>query len=174
MAGAMTWPCVAALVSALAIPATTAAQTFKSLVESVRLDALVLDKGQPLLGLTADDFEVRDNGVVQTVTVLGVGTLPLDVVLVLDMSGSLSDEELGALRSAAGALLVALEPADRAALVTFSHVIHRAQPLTHDAAAVRRALNHEIRSGPTVLVDAMFAAIGMTEPGDRRSLLIVF
>ena len=174
MARAMTWSCVAALVSALGIPATTAAQTFKSRVESVRLDALVLDKGQPLLGLTADDFEVRDNGVVQAVTLLGVGSLPLDVVLVLDMSGSLSGERLGALRSAAGALLDALEPADRAALATFSHVIHRAQPLTHDAAAVRRALDRQIPSGATALVDAMFAAIGMTEPGDRRSLLIVF
>ena len=71
-------------------------------------------------------------------------------------------------------MLDALEPADRAALATFSHVIHRAQPLTHDAAAVRRALDRQIPSGPTVLVDAMFAAIGMTEPGDRRSLLIVF
>lgn len=150
-----------------------AAQTFKSRVESVRLDALVLDRGRPVVGLRADDFEIRDNGALQAVTLLGAGALPMDVILLLDMSGSLSAERLGALRAAAGALLDALRPADRAALATFSREVQRAQALTHDVAAVRRALERETPSGPTVLVDAMFAAIGMTEPGDR-CLLIVF
>ncbi len=140
-----------------------AAQTFKSRVESVRLDALVLDRGRPVVGLRADDFEIRDNGALQAVTLLGAGALPMDVILLLDMSGSLSAERLGALRAAAAALLDALRPADRAALATFSREVQRAQALTHDVAAVRRALERETPSGPTVLVDAMFAAIGMTE-----------
>jgi VWFA-related protein len=174
MARAMTFQGLATVVMAVAVSVAGAAQTFKSRVESVRLDALVLDRGQPVLGLTADDFEIRDNGALQTVTLLGAGALPLDVILLLDMSGSLSVQRLEALRAAGGALLDALGPADRAALVTFSREIHRAQPLTHDVGGVRRALERETPSGPTVLVDAMFAAIGMTDPGDRRSLLIVF
>jgi Ca-activated chloride channel homolog len=174
MARAMTLQGIGTVVMTVAVSAPLAAQTFKSRVESVRLDALVLDRGQPVHGLTAEDFEIRDNGALQRVTLLGAGALPLDVVLVLDMSGSLSAHRLEALRAAGGALLDALGPADRAALVTFSREIHRAQPLTHDVGAVRRALEREAPSGPTVLVDAMFAAIGTTEPGDRRSLLIVF
>ena len=174
MARAMTFQGLATVVMAVAVSVAGAAQTYKSRVESVRLDALVLDRGQPVLGLTADDFEIRDNGAPQTVTLLGAGALPLDVILLLDMSGSLSVQRLEALRAAGGALLDALGPADRAALVTFSREIHRAQPLTHDVGGVRRALERETPSGPTVLVDAMFAAIGMTDPGDRRSLLIVF
>ena len=163
-----------ALALTVGVSVAGAAQTFKSHIDSVRLDALVLDRGRPVLGLTADDFEIRDNGALQTVTLLGAGALPLDVILLLDMSGSLPAERLDALRAAGGALLGALEPADRAALATFSREIHRAQPLTHDLAAVRRALERETPSGPTVLVDAMFAAIGMADPGDRRCLLIVF
>ena len=163
-----------ALAVTVGVSVAGAAQTFKSRVESVRLDALVLDRGRPVLGLTADNFEIRDNGALQAVTLLGAGALPLDVILLLDMSGSLPGERLAALRAAGGALLDALRPADRAALATFSREIHRAQPLTHDLVAVRRALERETPSGPTVLVDAMFAAIGMTDPGDRRSLLIVF
>jgi VWFA-related protein len=170
----MTRCCGIALVVAVGVSVAGAAQTFKSRVESVRLDALVLDRGRPVLGLTADNFEIRDNGALQTVTLLGAGALPLDVILLLDMSGSLPAGRLDALRAAGGALLDALRPADRAALATFSREIHRAQPLTHDLVAVRRALERETPSGPTVLVDAMFAAIGMTDPGDRRSLLIVF
>jgi Ca-activated chloride channel homolog len=170
----MTRQGIATLVMTVAVSVAGGAQTFKSRVESVRLDALVLDGKQPVLGLTAHDFEIRDNGALQTVTLLGAGALPLDVILLLDMSGSLSAQRLAALRAAGGALLDALGPADRAALATFSREIHRAQPLTHDVAAVRRALEREMPSGPTVLVDAMFAAIGMSDPGERRCLLIVF
>ena len=153
---------------------TLHAQTFKSRVDSVRLDALVVANRQPVLGLSADDFEVRDNGVLQKVTLLGTGSLPLDVILVLDMSGSLPAERLEALRAAAGTLLAALESDDRAALATFSYEIHRAQALTSDFASVRRGLERVKPSGGTALVDAMYAAIGMNDPGERRGLMIVF
>ena len=101
----MTLQGIVALVLTLAVSVVGAAQTFKSRVESVRLDALVLDRGQPVLGLTADDFEIRDNGALQTVTLLGTGALPLDVILLLDMSGSLSAQRVEALRAAGSALL---------------------------------------------------------------------
>jgi hypothetical protein len=57
----MTRQAIATLVLTVALSAAGAAQTFKSRVESVRLDALVLDRGRPVLGLTADHFEIRDN-----------------------------------------------------------------------------------------------------------------
>jgi VWFA-related protein len=163
-----------ALMLATVACVTLHAQTFRTRVESVRLDALVIADGQPVPGLTADDFEVRDNGVLQKVTLLGTGSLPLDVILVLDMSGSLPAERLDALRAAGGTLLAALEPDDRAGLATFSYEIHRAQALTSDFASVRRGLERAKPSGGTVLVDAMYAAIGMNDPGDRRGLMIVF
>ena len=42
-----------ALVVMVGVSVAGAAQTFKSHVDSVRLDALVLDRGRPVLGLTA-------------------------------------------------------------------------------------------------------------------------
>ena len=156
------------------LSAVALAQTFKSRVDTVRLDALVLDGNQPVLGLTAEDFEVRDDGAVQNVTLLATGSLPLDVILALDMSGSLAAGRLDALRAAADSLLGALHAQDRAAITTFSDAIHRLQPLTHDVDALRRALQYAGASGGTRLSDALFASIGMVTPGDRRSLLIVF
>ena len=38
-------------------------QTFTSRIEAIRVDVLVTEDGQPVQGLTADDFEVLDNGV---------------------------------------------------------------------------------------------------------------
>jgi VWFA-related protein len=92
----------------------------------------------------------------------------------LDMSSSLSAERLAALRAASASLLSALEDDDRAALATFSHEVRRGQALTSDLSLVRRALERARPAGATSLIDAMYAAIAMTEPGDRRSLLIVF
>jgi hypothetical protein len=39
--------------------------SFRTSVDLVRLDALILDRGKPLLGLTARDLEVLDEGVPQ-------------------------------------------------------------------------------------------------------------
>jgi hypothetical protein len=42
-------------------------QTFRSGVDLVRVDALVTDGKRVVTGLKAGDFELRDNGVLQTI-----------------------------------------------------------------------------------------------------------
>src|SRR4029434_10790936 len=81
---------------------TLAAQapTFSSRVEAVRIDALVTDgRGQPILGLAADDFEVTDSGVLQRVNLVVAEQLPLKVVLALDSSGSVAADDAAQLRT---------------------------------------------------------------------------
>jgi len=166
---------LSALVGVFLVTAALAAQTsFRTRVESVRLDVLVTAGGQPVPGLAAGDFEVRDNNILQKVAMLGAGSLPLDVILALDMSSSLTTGRLKALQAAGASLLEALGPDDRAAIATFNHAVSRQQELTRDLGLVRRALVAATPSGATSLVDAMYAAIAMAEPGDRRTLLIVF
>lgn len=165
---------LALAMSVLAAWSATAQTTFKSRVESVRLDVMVTAGGQPVMGLMADDFEVRDNGALQKVTLLGAGALPLDVILTLDLSSSLTADRLEALREASESLLEALEPDDRAGLATFSHAVTRRQALTADVTRVRRALEAAKPIGATSLIDAMYGALAMADTGDRRTLLIVF
>ena len=63
-------------------------QAFSSGALGVRVDVLVTDGSKPVAGLTASDFELRDNGVVQTIDVLDASDVPVNAVLALDTSAS--------------------------------------------------------------------------------------
>ena len=147
---------------------------FTSRVDVIRIDTLVLSGGHPVLGLTAEDFEVRDNGVLQKVQLSDASLSQLDVILALDMSASLSDDRLAQLQTASEALLQQLRPEDRAALITFDHSVMQRRPLTSDFTSIRDALRVGTRGGRTSLVDAMFAGLSLAERGDRRTLLLTF
>jgi VWFA-related protein len=148
--------------------------TFSSRVEAVRVDVLVTDNGQPVLGLASGDFEVLDNGVPQQVDLVSFEEIPLNIVLALDMSDSVAGDRLDRLRGAAGALLPALKEEDQAALVTFSHVVRLGAKLTKDLDPLRAALTHTEAMGPTALVDGTYAGIMLGESDIGRSLVIVF
>ena len=147
---------------------------FRSKVESVRVDVLVTDNGQPIRGLGPADFELLDNRVPQQVELVSFDEIPLNVILALDMSDSVAGERLEQLRGAGGGLLGALHKEDQAALVSFSHSVQRGARLTLDVAAVRRALGAAHGTGMTALVDGTYAGIMVGESDAGRGLLIVF
>jgi VWFA-related protein len=148
--------------------------TFSTRVEAVRIDVLVTDKGHPVLGLKPSDFEVLDNGVPQHITLASFEQIPLNVVLALDMSESVAGEPLRHLQNASGALLEGLKGEDRAALVTFSHIVALGSDLTKDVGVVRKALDEARPAGETALIDASYAAITLGESDVGRALVIVF
>jgi VWFA-related protein len=150
------------------------APSFSSQVEAVRVDVLVTENGRLVPGLDPGDFEVFDNGVPQKVDLASLEEIPLNVVLALDMSGSLSAQQIGHLRTAGSALLDGLKQIDQTALVSFSHVVSQGSPLTSDFGRIRAALKESKTSGQTSLVDASFAGMMIGESDVGRSLLIVF
>ena len=166
-------PLIAFCLAALAV-VSVAGQTFSSRIDAVRVDVLVTEGGRPLQGLTPDDFEVLDNGVRQHVDLASFEQIPLNVVLALDMSASLQGLRLGHLQSAGKRLLEGLKPGDRAALVSFSHVVAPSQGLTDDLDRVRAALDQAQGEGLTSLIDATHAGMLLGESDAGRSLLIVF
>jgi Ca-activated chloride channel homolog len=165
------WGARAAFAPGASAPKQT---TFTSRIDAVRVDVLVTENGQPVLGLTPDDFEVLDNGVRQRVDLASFEQIPLNVVLALDMSASLQGLRLGHLQAAGKRVLDGLKPGDRAALVTFSHVIASSQGLTDDLDRVRTALDEARGEGQTSLIDATHAGMLLGESDAGRSLLIVF
>jgi Ca-activated chloride channel homolog len=170
----MTFARAVGLLLMLAAGGLSAQTKFSSRVESVRVDVLVTANGQPVPGLSAADFEVRDNGAPQQVQLIGAGTLPLDVLLALDMSSSLEPDRLATLRRAGTLLLNGLKPEDRAGLLTFSHAVSLRQAMTLEHQSVREALEAAEPGGGTSLADALYAGITLSEASGRRPLLIVF
>lgn len=147
---------------------------FRAEVDLVRVEVLVTRKGAPVRGLTADDFELRDDGRVQVLEPALEEESPVDAVLVLDMSLSVKGPKLAALKDAARAFLDGLHDGEQSALLAFRQEVHLLQPFTPERDLVSRALDEASPRGSTALCDAVYAALRLREPGPRRTAVVVF
>lgn len=148
---------------------------FAAAVEVVRVDVAVTRRGAPVKGLGTADFELYEDGRRQTLdSVLEETDVPLEAVLVLDLSSSVHGRLLDQLRRAALAFVDGLHRGDRATLVGFSHQVTLLQPLTGDLDRLRRAVRVAAGTGSTSLRDAVFAALAAGVPSRRRSAVVVF
>jgi VWFA-related protein len=164
---------VASAVAVLGAPASPQTPTFPASVESVYVDATVMEGSKPVADLEAVDFELRDDGAVRPVELVARESLPLLAVLVFDTSGSVAGEKLDALRSAAESFLEIFGAADSVGLITFSDEITWAARPTRDRSEVRQALSALRPRGATSALDALYTALVLpSAPG--RSLVVVF
>jgi Ca-activated chloride channel homolog len=135
--------------------------TFKVNTELVRIDVLAERNGRPIVGLTADDFTVKDNGVPQRVTLLPETEI-VTFSTILDVSGSMTPQKLNNAEAGIQALVAALQEGDRHLLYAFAGDVERiALPRARafvPAESIARALR-ETSGTHTSLFDALFAAI---------------
>ncbi|HVL68760.1 MAG TPA: VWA domain-containing protein [Vicinamibacterales bacterium] len=149
--------------------------TFRSTAAAVMVDVAVRDRNRrSITGLGADDFEVFDNGVLQTVADVSYGRLPIDVTVALDVSSSVTGDVLKRLREAMVQLTRDLGRGDRLKLVLFNQQITRTTDFTTDVKVVERAVREVAAGGSTALLDAMSVALVSASAPDRRQLVMVF
>jgi len=146
---------------------------FSSATLGVRVDVLVTRGKAFVSGLTAADFELRDNGVLQTVDVIDPADVPVNAVLALDMSASTSGQRLADLITASQALLSGLKPIDRAALTTFNEAVTSRVPLTSDLSAIQSALAAVQPIGNTAVMHGAYVALLTTQAEPGRSLVVL-
>jgi Ca-activated chloride channel homolog len=157
---------------------TIAAQqpTFKSGARTVAVYATVTDKdGRLVPDLTADDFEIKDEGKPQPLTVFSNDVQPITVVVMLDRSGSMRGN-VGLVQEAAQAFVRRLEPADKARIGIFAERIE-IQPaeFTNDHDELLRALQMERPvTGPTPLWNALNEAVTAVRGQEGRRVVLVF
>jgi VWFA-related protein len=154
--------------------ASAQAPTFSTRTDVVRLDVLVTDGTQPMMGLGAADFEVLDNGVPQKVDLVAFESAPLNIVLALDMSRSVSGAKLVQLRAAARMVIGSLAAQDKAALLSFASTVFSRVRLTGDREQLIGALSAAPTTGDTALVDASYGAVLLSESDTGRPIVVLF
>ncbi len=176
----------AALVFAAALLAPAAGAgaadgpVFRSTVSLVKADVDVYHRRThaPILDLQASDFEVLDENEPREIIYFGKDSGPLDLVLLLDVSGSVR-EILPEIAVGAAHALAALQTGDRAAVMAFTKTTALTQPLSGDFGGVvqgiRSAMSIHIGSD-TDINQAVWAAADYLESAggtSRRAILIL-
>jgi Ca-activated chloride channel family protein len=125
----------------LAMPQT---QVFRGAAETVPVHVTVLDKsGRLVTGLTRDDFEVRDNGRLQPITVFDNSPQPIRLIVMLDVSGSMTGN-VALLRNATREVVSRIESNDLVRIGTFGKDITFSPRFTSDASELLAALPEKI------------------------------
>ncbi len=96
-----------------------------------------------------------------------------EVVLVLDVSGSMRGERLKAAKVAAQDYVKALPPDVKVGLVTFNDTVHVGMRPTTDRAAVASAIQAASAGNKTALYDGIMTGLDQVRPGEGARLLVL-
>ena len=132
---------------------------FRSATELVNLNVTVLGaNAQPVDGLTAEQFEIFEDGVRQDLQFFAPGDMPLDVVVLLDTSASMAGS-LPLVQNAASRFAQALRADDRATIMGISGGLRVLQTFTSDKSALVTAITATKPAGRTPLYASIYTAL---------------
>jgi VWFA-related protein len=167
----------AAVVTLAAAPQQApAGQAYRSVANVVSVFATVTDEsGRLVTDLQRDDFEVKDNGRKQPLTVFSNDLQPFSAVVMLDFSGSMA-EHFEVVRRGALAFVRALLPEDRVRIGTFSNQITIVpDTFTGDRDALTSVLTGPPPElGPSPVWGAIDKSITALLPAEGRRVVLVF
>jgi VWFA-related protein len=142
----------------------------------VLVEATVKSKSGELIdGLTADDFQVNDDGFPQTIAYFGRNELPLAAVLLVDISESIVPY-FDQFTDSLARVLPTLKAEDQVALFIFSNRVEKRADLTADKSAIAQRLEGLTLGGSTNLNDALYEAARYLKeraPAMRRVIIMV-
>jgi Ca-activated chloride channel family protein len=167
-------------VAALSLVAVTRAAglqqpVFRGVADLVRVFVTVTDRdGRIVTSLSEKDFEVKDEGKIQPIAVFDNTPQPIKLVVMLDVSGSMSGN-LPLLRAGTEQLFPRLLEDDLARVGTFGHTVSISPTFTRDPRELRAALPERIAfDAPTPLWRAVDEAMDtFKEEGDQRRVILV-
>jgi tight adherence protein B len=176
-------PILAALIAGLLVlggSAPAGAQTEGELrIEAVdaraypTIDVLITPPPE-LYGVVPDSVALLENGSNRPATVSLLAAHPLEVLLVVDTSGSMRGAPLDAARVAAAEFLESLPPTTRTAVMGFAAVPHLAQDFSEDPADADAALQSLAAGGETALYNAVVQALETLEAaGEGRPFIVL-
>lgn len=123
--------------------------------------------------LPSSAFTVIEAGNRRPVEAMRLPGDDLEVVLVIDTSGSMRGAAVEAAKAAALTFIDGLPPTTRLAVVTFGRAPGVVSPFSSDHGAARIAVQNVQVAGETALYDAVSLAAGLFTPGAGRRALVV-
>ncbi|HEX6974371.1 MAG TPA: VWA domain-containing protein [Vicinamibacterales bacterium] len=168
---------LASVLVACAIAMTAAQQqpVFRGGLDAVRVFVTVIDKdGRIVTNLAQENFEVRDEGKPQPITQFDNSPQPVQLVVMLDVSGSM-EGNLELLRYATGQLVTRLGKGDVARIGSFGREVTISPAFTSDPRELAAATPTFIEpDAPTPLWRALDEAMGaFNKEDDRRKVVLV-
>jgi VWFA-related protein len=143
----------------------------------VNLNVSVTNRsGVSLANLKKEDFDVAENGENQKIEFFQSTSAPFNLVLLLDLSGSIKDK-VDVVKSAALRFIDVLSPKDRVAVVTFTDQIRVVSQLTEDREELKRRIRTIDRSqGGTAFYEALWFSLVDTlrgTQGQRNAVVVM-
>ena len=144
-------------------------QTFRSQVDAVTISVSIKKGNVPITDLSSTDFRLTDNGVPQQIELLTVETVPIDLSLFLDTSGSTAGVQ-DRMKRDLKTIVAMLRPIDRYRVITIGLSVDESVPW--QLAGPDVALDVRPVSGISLIYDAISASLlHPIEPG-RRHLVV--
>jgi len=148
--------------------------SFHSTTDSVLVSAHVRDRnGRFIRGLDVDQFRVLEDGTPQKILSFKPETASSEILLALDVSGSMTPA-LGDLRTAAAKFLGALRPTDSVTVAAFNTTLVTVSPRTASAAERIASLDTLRAAGGTALFDAIIQSTEIVRKSSQRRAVIFF
>jgi VWFA-related protein len=147
---------------------------FRTDVSLVRIDAQVVDGSNRVIpDLKVDDFVLREDGHIQPIRQFASEGVPLDVLLLLDVSASMGPHVQRIAQASRQALTV-LDQSDRMGIMVFDRFTRLRLPLSDSRQGWRseidRLLWEERFNGGTDITRAMLVAAGYMQREGRRDV----
>lgn len=141
--------------------------------EAVLVPLIVTKGGQFVRGLKQADFEIFEDGVRQPIDSLVSEDAPLDLVLAIDISGSM-EHALVEVKPAVKQLLSKLRPGDAATLVGFNDTTFVVAERERDWRAREQAVELLTSWGGTALYDATVRTLDLVSRETGRKGIVIF
>ena len=165
-----------AVATSAVLSAVLAAQqpTFRAGTQVVSLFVTVADAQKRLVpDLTQDDFQIFDNDKAQPVSYFDNSIHPINVVVMLDTSGSMT-LTIDLLKQAAEQFVIRLLPADKARVGAFNDKIQINAKWSNNRDQLVTDIKDLDYGNGTRLWDAVGAALDELKPIDGRRVILVF
>ena len=147
--------------------------TERARVDAVLVPVIVTDDGEFVRGLKKQDFEVFEDGVAQPIASVVSEDAPLDLVLAVDVSGSM-ERSLDEVKLAVKQLLAKLRPGDAATLVGFNDNFFTVAEREKDPATREAAVDMLASWGGTALYDATVRVLDLVSREWGRKGVVIF